>query len=126
MVKAKVRAKTAAAKAPSLGSRFNHGKVRYDLLPWRAIGEVARVSTFGAAKYAPRNWERGLTASGCFASCQRHLRAWWGGEDRDEESGLPHLAHAAWNCLAALAFQLVGRDDLDDRPELDRVGSEPR
>jgi hypothetical protein len=43
----------------------------------------------------------------------RHRLAFWNGEDYDPESGLPHLAHAAWHDLAELAFFLkgLGTDD---------------
>ncbi|MES7616818.1 dATP/dGTP diphosphohydrolase domain-containing protein, partial [Cutibacterium acnes] len=35
----------------------------------------------------------------------RHLLSWQQGNNLDHESGLPHLAHAAWHCLALLAYQ---------------------
>ena len=35
-----------------------------------------------------------------YSALLRHLFAWWGGEDRDPESGFSHLDHSA----AMLAF----------------------
>ena len=38
-----------------------------------------------------------------FSAAHRHIHAWVGGELRDRESGLPHLAHAVC-CLLLLAW----------------------
>lgn len=76
---------------------------------------VAEVLNFGAKKYAPRNWEKGLTYSCCYNSAMRHALKALGGEERDAESGLPHWAHFAWNVMAIYVFQERGRTDLDDR-----------
>lgn len=97
------------------GSRKDSGKDPWDLAPWDAIGEVVKVLAFGAQKYAPRNWENGMAWSRCFASLQRHLTAWWQGEDRDPETGILHVAHVACNALFIVAYQLRGAG-LDDRP----------
>lgn len=88
---------------------------RFDLLPWDAIWQVARIFGFGASKYAERNWEQGLKWSSSYAAVQRHLALFWAGQDSDEESGLYHIAHAAWHCLVLLAHQLRGIG-VDDRP----------
>ena len=92
---------------------------RFDLLPWDAIWQVARIFGFGASKYAERNWENGLRWSSSYAAVQRHLALFWAGQDRDDESGLYHIAHAAWHCLVLLAHVLRGIGT-DDRP----VGNE--
>ncbi len=51
--------------------------------------------------------------SRCYNSLCRHLYVWWAGERYDEETGLPHLAHVAWNALALLTYELrgIGQDD---------------
>jgi len=100
------------------GLRYNHGKLRYDLLPTDATAELVKVLTYGASKYAERNWERGQKWSVPYASCMRHLQAWHSGEDVDPESGLLHLAHAACNIAFLLAYQLRGMITLDDREHL--------
>jgi len=97
------------------GLRYNAGKARYDLVPPDALEELVKVYTMGAEKYAPRNWELGLSWSACFASLMRHAWAWMRGEDRDAESGQLHMAHVAWNALTLVAFALRG-DGTDDRP----------
>lgn len=61
------------------------------------------------------NWYKGMDWSRCFNSLQRHLFAYWKGEDLDKESGLPHLAHAACNIIFLLDYQLRGLKEYDDR-----------
>lgn len=98
-----------------LGKRYNEGKLRWDLVPYHSFQEVVRVFTFGATKYDPWNWYKGLNFSNSFASGMRHRLAWWNGESNDKESGINHLAHSIWNDLANLTFELEGRNHLDDR-----------
>ena len=57
----------------------------------------------GMLKYGRSNWRAaGVNATIYFDACQRHLTAWFEGEDIDSESGLPHMAHAL-ACIAILA-----------------------
>ena len=42
------------------GQKFDTDKLRYELLPPELLEETARVLTFGAVKYADRNWELGM------------------------------------------------------------------
>lgn len=71
------------------------------LVPNALINGAAAVLGYGASKYAPQNWRRGMAWSETYSALQRHLTAWNEGEDADPESGLPHLGHAAC-CLAFL------------------------
>ena len=95
-------------------TKQNAGKPRWDLLPFDALGKVAQVVTFGAVKYKPRDWERGRPWGDYLSAAQRHQAAFMNGEDDDEESHLPHLAHAITCLLFVLAYQLRGVGD-DDR-----------
>lgn len=70
------------------------GKGRMDLLPVRALIEVAKVFEAGAKKYQARNWEHGIMLSRYMDSGLRHAVKWLRG-DRDE----PHLAMAIWNLM---------------------------
>ena len=97
------------------GRKDDIGKARYDLIPPEAIDVLAQIYGFGAGKYDDRNWERGLSWGRCFAAAMRHLWAFWRGEDLDPESGMPHTAHAAWNCFALLTYQ-IRQTGTDDRP----------
>ena len=93
--------------------KHDNGKPRFDLIPPEFLEETAQVLAYGAAKYSANNWAAGATWGRYFAAMQRHLWAWWKGEDSDSETGLSHLAHAAC-CLAFLmAYQRrnIGEDD---------------
>lgn len=96
------------------GKKFDNGKLRFDLMPVDSLMELAGVYTYGAAKYDDRNWERGIAWSRVFAAMMRHAWAFWSGEDNDPESGLPHMAHAAWCCMALIHYAHFNRE-LDDR-----------
>lgn len=97
------------------GVKFDEGKLPHELLPVDALEAISRVLAYGATKYAPRNWEKGMAWSRVYGACLRHLFAWWRGEDNDPETGLPHLSHAACCILFALAYHLRGAG-VDDRP----------
>jgi len=101
--------------APDEGRKNDQNKNRVDLLPYDALDEVAKVYTFGASKYAERNWEAGMKWSRLFAACMRHTWAWFRGEDKDPESGLSHLVHAAFCILCLIAYELR-HAGTDDRP----------
>jgi hypothetical protein len=89
------------------------GKPRTDLVPGDAILGMAEVLRFGAAKYEAWSWARGKAWSKDYASAQRHMLAWQGGEELDPESGLPHLWHAMTDLAFIVASQKrgLGTDD---------------
>lgn len=89
-------------------------KTRFDLVPFAAIGEIADVLAYGAEKYSANNWCRGTAWSRYYAALCRHLFAWWGGEDRDPETGFSHLAHAGCCLLFLIEYQRNGWGS-DDR-----------
>lgn len=103
-----------AAPAPAAGVKHDAGKLRFDLLPVEPLRELARVYTIGAAKYADRNWERGLSWGRVFAAMCRHAFAWWGGERLDPVDGQHHLASVAWCALALIEYERT-HPELDDR-----------
>lgn len=97
-----------------LGDRHNKGKVGVHLLPMDALTEIAKVYDFGAKKYAPHNWAKGLKwDEGCKASLLRHLSDWSVGVELDEESQLNHDLHIAWNAITLVAMRIrqIGEDD---------------
>lgn len=98
-----------------MGVKYDEKKLRFDLIPPRPMQALAEIYTYGAAKYAPRNWEHGIEYSRIYAAVQRHLHAYWSGQTLDEESALPHLAHAMWGLTALLEFEFT-HPELDDRP----------
>jgi hypothetical protein len=97
----------------SEGRKDDTGKDPWGLAPWDAFRAIVRVLRYGAAKYAPRNWEKGMAWSRPFDALMRHLTAWWDGEQCDEETGMSHLWHAGCCVVFLIAFELrgVGRDD---------------
>lgn len=94
--------------------RFSAGKVRYDLVaPW-GMEQIAKVYTYGTIKYDDDNWWKGLRWKRDVLGCIfRHVWKWVRGEKWDDESGLHHLAHAAWNCIALMEYERcdIGIDD---------------
>ena len=75
--------------------KHDSGKWRISLVPVMALMSIVEVLEFGAKKYAVDNWQTVPDARRRYYDAAiRHLTAWWDGEKLDEESGLPHLAHA--------------------------------
>lgn len=70
------------------------------LIPKALLLGAGRALGFGATKYAPHNYRRGMKWSEPYSALLRHLSAWNEGEDADPETGFSHLDHAA----AMLAF----------------------
>lgn len=62
-----------------------------------------------------RNWELGYEWSLNFAALNRHLWAFWGGEDIDEETGAPHLDAVIWHAMVLRTF-METHPEMDDRP----------
>ena len=98
------------------GTKYDVGKLRFDLIPVYSLEQLAAIYTFGATKYEDHNWRKGLRWSRVFGALMRHLWAFWRGEEIDSESGLPHLAHAAWGTFTLLEYSRIKRD-FDDRVE---------
>lgn len=97
------------------GVKADGGKARFDLLTPSFLFGISRVLEFGARKYADRNWEKGISYGRVFGALMRHLWAWWGGEDKDPETGESHLYHAGC-CLMFLAhFEAGDYEPFDDR-----------
>jgi len=80
---------------PWPGVKHDQEKRQWALLPWREVGIVVDVLTLGAKKYSANNWMRVPAAERrYFEAAMRHITARQGGEIRDPETKLPHLAHA--------------------------------
>lgn len=98
------------------GRKDDAGKDPWSLVPFDAVRAIVKVLQFGAKKYAPRNWEKGMHWSRPFDALQRHLTAWWEGERADAETGFSHLWHAGCCILFLIAFELR-KIGTDDRPQ---------
>jgi hypothetical protein len=106
------------AEAADVGPviHLDEGKPRVDLLPVWSLVEAGRVMEYGTKKYGEHNWSKhaGRWAwTKLIGSALRHIFAWMRREDFDEESGLPHLAHAIVNLMMLLDLQSTksGEDD---------------
>ena len=98
--------------------KFDNGKSPIALVPPEVITEIADVLAFGANKYGPNNWrDDGYCTewSRTYSSLQRHLNAFWSGEDNDPESGLSHLAHAMTQLAILMVHRKDGNHHMDDR-----------
>lgn len=100
---------------PTTGAQKGHKDAQLGDVDPVALIELAKVAGYGGKKYAQYNYIKGMPYSWSYNALQRHLMAYWSGEDIDPESGLPHLAHAAWHCLALLSYLERGTGT-DDRP----------
>jgi len=120
----------------STGGQKGSKGARYDLIPTAPLEALARHYGKGAAKYEQvngrDNWRNGYEWSLSYAALQRHLAAFWSGEDIDEETGSAHLVAAAWHAFTLLEF-MEHYPELDDRQDLlyelgpcDFAASQPR
>ncbi len=114
---------------------------RHDLIPIGPLVELAKHFGRGALKYDEHQWRKGYEWSKSYSAIQRHLTAFWGGEDYDTcpENGagcssttaigevfLPqgktcynhigshHMVAVAWHSFVLLEFKETF-PDLDDR-----------
>ncbi|UUV43138.1 hypothetical protein RCWHITEOAK_66 [Rhodobacter phage RcWhiteOak] len=73
----------------------------YDLVPFQEMTDAyVRVAEFGAKKYEPWNWSKGLSRVQILGSLLRHTFAYLRGEETDKDSGLSHTDHIIWNAVA--------------------------
>ena len=84
------------------------------ILAMPGLCSVAAVGDFGSAKYSRYNYKAGMHWMKLGGSCTRHLCAWLKGEDLDQESNLPHLAHLAYDALMLLDYSMSNKG-ADDR-----------
>lgn len=95
-----------------LGSK----KVSLSKLPPVALLHAAHAMMVGATKYGPYNWREKAVLAGIYVdACERHLNAWFDGEETATDSGVHHLGHAI-ACLAILLDAQETGHLVDDRP----------
>jgi hypothetical protein len=96
------------------GIKHDQDKPDMSLLSSVALVKIAQVMSFGKKKYSAHNWRGGFAWSRPLAAAARHLYAYIGGEDKDPETGLSHLAHACCCIFFVLEFEET-KKELDDR-----------
>jgi hypothetical protein len=105
---------TASGGSGGSAMKFDTDKLPVNLLSSEALLQTAAVLKFGAEKYHAHNWRDGFVWSRPLAAAMRHIMAYNDGEDKDPESGLSHLAHAACCIMFLLEFEKT-HPELDDR-----------
>lgn len=101
---------------PTTGGKKGSKLARFDLIPQDALWALAEHYGNGATKYDDRNWEKGYAWGLSMAALNRHLSAFWQGEEygTDEKFGeFPHLVAVIWHAMALYAFwsRQIGTDD---------------
>lgn len=99
----------------NLGVKFDSGKIPLDLISNYSLEEMAKVLQFGAIKYDPWNWAKGLKYSRVIAAAKRHIAQWENRDDIDNESKTNHLANAMCNLMFLLDYQARDLKEFDDR-----------
>jgi len=90
-------------------------KLPLHLFPSCAIAYGTMALLEGALKYGRANFRAvGVRASIYYDACMRHIQKWFEGETIDQESGLPHLAHAM-ACIGILIDATEANKLKDDR-----------
>ena len=89
-------------------AKADSGKPRPTLVPVSLIKAVTAIRKYGCQKYHdPDNWRK-VEPQRYRDALYRHWLAYLGGEEKDEESGLPHLWHMA--CNLAFLIEMEGDD----------------
>jgi hypothetical protein len=106
------------------GTKYDDAKPRFDLISPVYLEGTAEVLRYGAVKYEPNNWLKGIVFSRVYRALLGHLNAWQEGEEIDQESGCHHLFHASC-CLMFLCHytHYEQYDAFDDRPDYATLGS---
>lgn len=98
-------------------------KIPLHLVPPSAKHFLAEALADGARKYGPYNWrDAAISVSVYKAAAERHMDAFWDGEDFAVDSGVHHIAHAM-ACMALLLDAMTVGKLNDDRPT---AGAAPR
>jgi hypothetical protein len=85
-------------------------------IPAPVIWELAVAMFEGALKYARHNYRAvGVRASVYYDALNRHIDAWWDGQDVDPDSGLHHITKAIAT-LFVLRDSMIRGNWVDDRP----------
>ena len=99
---------------PTTGAKKELKLSRFDLIPAKAMIELAEHYGVGAKKYAAHNWRKGYGWGYSFRAAINHLYQFLSGEDYDEETGSKHVICAAWHCLTLATF-MDEQKEKDDR-----------
>ncbi|MFC4089325.1 dATP/dGTP diphosphohydrolase domain-containing protein [Micromonospora sp. GCM10011541] len=103
-----VMSEGATRETSSTGASKDSKLARFDMIPTYPLRLLAERYGAGAQKYPAvnglDNWRNGYAWSLSYAAMQRHLTAFWGGEDIDPDSGQQHLAAVAWHAFVLMEW----------------------
>lgn len=95
-------------KVSSTGGKKGDKLARFDLVPPRALWEIAETFGRGAEKYKdPYNWMKGYDWSLSYSAMLRHATQFWYGQGRSDD-GNHHLACVAWHAMTLLECEALG------------------
>jgi hypothetical protein len=98
------------------GVKYDAGKLRWSLLPWKSVREIVKVLTKAVetGKYPDHNWKKVADAkTRYYDAMHRHIEDWWiDGITKDHETGLHPLAHAGCCLLFLLWFEMKGESNV--------------
>jgi hypothetical protein len=91
-------------------------KVPVSTISGPVLMEVGLAMMEGALKYGRHNYrDAGVRASVYLDAFNRHMWAWYEGEDIDPDSGISHLSKAI-ACLVVIRDSMIRGNWVDDRP----------
>ena len=94
------------------GLRFNTGKRKWSLVDFKSLEPMIEVLEFGAKKYTPDNWKKGLDRKEILESMMRHLAALMDGQSNDPETELSHMGHIMCNAMFYSHFELKDKEKI--------------
>lgn len=110
-----VKIATTDTKQTNPKDMIGSGKLPLHLWPATASAVGCLGLLDGMLKYGRSNWRvAGVRASIYVDAAKRHLDKWFEGQDVDDDSGLPHFAHAL-ACIAILVDAQAAGKLNDDR-----------
>lgn len=92
------------------------GKPPMSTVSQLVLMEVGVAMLEGAEKYGRHNYRAvGVRSSVYYDAAQRHLNAWWEGQDTDPQSGMNHITKAITSLVVLRDAMIMGMVT-DDRP----------
>jgi hypothetical protein len=102
-------------KELSVGIKSDQNKAPIRYLCREFLEGTAMAQEYGAKKYSPWNYTKGISYNRLLDAAIRHLIAYQNGEDLDPESLLNHICHASAN-LNMLQYMIKNKpEEMDDR-----------
>lgn len=102
--------------------QFGAEKYSSSSVPACVIGDISLGTLEGNLKYGFYNY-RGvkIEAKTYYDAAERHLKAWWEGEDIDPDSGLNHITKAL-SSLVIMRDAMINENIVDNRPPKAKAG----